>query len=270
MNRRQRNSFFQCRQFRIEQSGAAMKVTTDACVLGAWTPLGAARRILDIGTGSGLLALFAAQRSAAPHTDTQIDAVEFDTAAAQQAYRNFTASPWVDRLHIHHTDIRQFQPDQPYDCILCNPPFFTDSTHNSCTRLAAARHDTSLPLPDLLHSIARLLADDGHAFVLLPSNTEARALQQAPEHGLRLSHRLAIRSSAADPAHRIILGLTPATQAAAGDQTALPPVTEEILTLYTEHPIHTAAAGRLFAPFYQRLRCEDPTLAYPPTEEAVR
>lgn len=245
MSRRQRNSFFQCRQFRIEQGGAAMKVTTDACVLGAWPSLDGAERILDIGTGTGLLALFAAQRC-----NAQIDAVELDATAADQARSNFGASPWAERLRVYQADIRHFEAPASYDRILCNPPFFTASTPNRCARLADARHDDSLPLLELLNACARLLTVQGCAFLLLPAASEDSARQLAMQAGLQLSQRLSIRSSANAAPHRVILGLTREAQ----------PLREQTLTLYTEHPIHTAQAGQLFAPFYQRLRCEDPVL----------
>lgn len=246
MKRRQRNSHFQCQQFRIEQSGAAMKVTTDACALAAWVPLEQARQILDIGTGSGVLALFAAQR--APHA--RVDAVEFDPQAAQQAAANFSASPFAERLRLIQDDIRRYRGGH-YDTLLCNPPFFSASTPNACERLASARHDHNLTLPDLLAAITALLAPGGRAWLLLPVEAAARVRALCDTAGLRLREERALISQPGDAPHRLILGL--------GREAG--PVQRSSLTLYRQHPVHTAAAGALFYPFYTRLRCEDPAWA---------
>lgn len=174
MSRRQRNSHFQCQQFRIDQGGAAMKVTTDACALGAWVPLAGAERILDIGTGCGLLALFAAQRV----PEARILGIELDPGAAAQAAANFAASPFADRLQLIEGDVRHYQ-DAPHDAILCNPPFFSGSTPNRCARLASARHDLNLSLAALLGAIARLLSERGTAWLLLPVDTAQHAAASA-------------------------------------------------------------------------------------------
>lgn len=243
MKRRQRNSHFNCQQFRIEQGGAAMKVTTDACALAAWVPVESARRILDIGTGSGVLALFAAQRAPA----AQIDAIEFEPQAAQQAAANFAASPFAARLRLIQEDVRRYT-GQRYDCILCNPPFFSASTLNQCSRLASARHDQHLALPELLRALSDLLDKPGYAWLLLPPDAAQRATECCEDFGLHLRERRALISQAGSPPHRLILGLSPE----AG------PLAQHELTLYLEHPVHTAAAGALFHPFYTRLRCADP------------
>lgn len=245
MSRRQRNSHFQCQQFRIDQSDAAMKVTTDACALGAWVPLAGARRILDIGTGSGLLALFAAQRV----PEARVQGIELDPRAATQAAANFAASPFADRLQLIAGDVRHYQ-DTPHDAILCNPPFFSGSTPNRCARLASARHDLHLPLPALLGAIARLLNTQGTAWLLLPVEAALEVTRCCTDFGLHLREQRALISQPGDAPHRLILGLSRQTG----------PCEEHALTLYVKHPVHTAAAGKLFFPFYTRLRCEDPTL----------
>lgn len=245
MKKRQRNTFFECKEFRIEQQGAAMKVTTDACVLGAWAPVEAARHVLDIGTGSGLLSLFIAQRA----PQAIIDAVEIDPQSAAQAERNFAASPFSDRLNIHCTDILHFTSPKRYDLLLSNPPFFDGSTPNACTRLSQARHTLSLPLAAMLDAIARLLSPTGRAFLLLDTAQAERAVEQLSTHRLYMRYQLDLSSQPGDRPHRTILGLSPQ----AGET-----VTKELM-LYRAHPIHTREAGQLFYPFYTRLRCEDPT-----------
>lgn len=221
-----------------------MKVTTDACALGAWVPLEPCHRILDIGTGTGVLALFAAQRAA----DAKIDAVELDPVAAEQARRNVDASPYRDRIKVYTTDIATFTPAYRYDRLICNPPFFQDSTLNTCSRLSQARHNITLSLPALLAACSRLLQPTGSAFLLLPAEEALQAIERLPTVDLYLRHKLALQSQPGDTPHRLILGLSPSE----GD------ITDAALTLYRAHPVHTREAGQLFYPFYTRLRCEDP------------
>ncbi|WP_151703391.1 tRNA1(Val) (adenine(37)-N6)-methyltransferase [Nitrincola alkalilacustris] len=241
MTRRVRNTFFQCREFRIEQDRCAMKVTTDACLLGAWVAVEQAKQILDIGTGSGLLALFAAQRSQA-----RVDGVEIEPEAARQAAENFAASPWSDRLRVIQADIRDHAElhVEGYDLILCNPPFFSDSTHNPCQKLATARHNSALPLTDLLHAAHRLLQPDGSAWFLLPVAEAMQMADAATAYALYPAHRLWVRNSPSDQPHRQLLQLTKTEQ----------PASESSFTLYDPHPFHTPEAAKLFAPYYINIR----------------
>ena len=119
------NDYFQFQQFRIEQAACAMKVSTDACLLGAVADLTGATRLLDIGTGTGLLALMAAQR----HATVEIVAVEIDAAAATQAAANAAASPWAGRIEVRAMSLDDFAATQPafFGHIICNPPFFRQS-----------------------------------------------------------------------------------------------------------------------------------------------
>lgn len=218
-----------------------MKVTTDACLLGAWVAVGQARHILDIGTGSGLLALFAAQRSQA-----MIDAVEIEPEAAQQAAENFAASPWADRLRVIQADIRDHADRHAsgYDLILCNPPFFSDSTHNPCHKLATARHNSALPLTDLLQATSRLLQHNGSAWFLLPVSEAQQMAEAARVHDLHPRYRLWVRNSPSDQPHRQLLQLTKTEQ----------PAAESSFTLYDPHPFHTPEAAKLFTPYYINIR----------------
>ena len=126
------NDYFQFQQFRIEQGACAMKVSTDACLLGAATDLAGATRLLDVGTGTGLLALMLAQR----HPTVLIEAVEMNEAAAAQAAANVAASPWASRLQVHAQSLADYAASQPapganadlrFSHIVCNPPFFRGS-----------------------------------------------------------------------------------------------------------------------------------------------
>lgn len=219
-----------------------MKVTTDACLLGAWADVEHAQHILDIGTGSGLLALFAAQRSSA-----RIDAVELAPEAAAEAAANFAASPWGTRLHAHAMDIRDFEAPAPFDVILCNPPFFTASTENRDPALAMARHDTTLPLHTLLETCSRLLSTDGKAYLLLPVSAAHILCEQLSNTPLSVVQKLDVISQPGDDPHRQILVLGRSAHTCQHSR----------IILYRKHPLHTAEAGKLFYPYYTRLRCED-------------
>ncbi|AIZ65126.1 hypothetical protein PK28_09075 [Hymenobacter sp. DG25B] len=189
------NSWFQFKHFRVEQGACAMKVCTDACVLGASAPLATAKRILDIGTGTGLLALMAAQRAPGSY----IEAVELDALAAAQAAANAAASPWAGRLRVHALSLQQYVATRPdrFDHIICNPPFFRHSLQSPDAARTTARHTTAetLPFSTLCASAAGLLTPTGQLTVLLPPpemlhlEREAAAAGLYPQHRLTLHHR---------------------------------------------------------------------------------
>lgn len=165
------NSYFQFRQFIIHQDQSAMKVTTDACLFGAWAAKNIAgrkeiKKILDIGTGTGLLSLMLAQKN----STALIDAIEIDEAAARQAMENVAHSPWQNNIKVKHADIKK--PDTivstGYDIILSNPPFYEKEIRASERRANLARHDQGLLLPDLLSIIKKNLHPDGRFYLLLP------------------------------------------------------------------------------------------------------
>lgn len=167
-------SFFQFKQFRVAQDRCAMKVCTDSCVMGAIIPVANAQRILDIGTGTGLLALMLAQRAAA---NVPIDALEIDEAATQQATENIAESPWKQQITIHLTALQKFVASASYDLIVSNPPFYENHLKRGGQAQNIAMHSEQLSLQELAENIARLLSADGRAVVLLPPY-QAENLQQ--------------------------------------------------------------------------------------------
>ena len=184
------NSYFQFKQFRVEQGRCAMKVTTDACIQGAWTPLQPqVRRVLDVGSGTGLLALMLAQRSA----DVQVDAVELDPEAAAEADANVLASPWKERINVIAGDARQYVASEKYDLIISNPPFFRNSLPSITENKRMARHTGSLAYMDLLEVIAANLADDGYISILLPDTEYAIWIDLLHENGWSEFERLSVR-----------------------------------------------------------------------------
>jgi tRNA1Val (adenine37-N6)-methyltransferase len=163
------NDYFQFKQFLVRQSQCAMKVCTDACLFGAFAanclPL-TAHRLLDIGTGTGLLALMLAQKN----ENVKIDAVEIDEAAAQQAKDNFNNSLWKERLKVYHTPIQQFanSTQKKFDVIICNPPFFKNDLKSENKQRNLALHSDALSLEELIFAVDVLLKEDGNFFCLLP------------------------------------------------------------------------------------------------------
>lgn len=159
-----RNSFFQFKQFKINQDKSAMKVCTDACVLGVWTYVENAKRILDIGAGTGLLSLMVAQRNIL----AKITAVELEDNAFAQASENIADSPFSNKITVFHSAIQDFNPDEKFDCIITNPPFFQSDLKSPDLRINQAHHSESLTFEDLLIAIERLLEPDGSWNILLP------------------------------------------------------------------------------------------------------
>ncbi|WP_298772647.1 methyltransferase [uncultured Shewanella sp.] len=156
---------FTFKQFHINDSLCGMRVSTDGVLLGAWAPLTQADTILDIGAGSGLLSLMAAQRSQA-----QITAVELDEKAVNDCEHNFNASPWSDRLKVHHCAIQHFiTSHRVFDHIICNPPYFTNGPQSQLKARSRARHTDNLNFDELLNAIKQLLGPDGIASLILPS-----------------------------------------------------------------------------------------------------
>ena len=160
-----RNNWFEFKHFRIVQQKSAMKVGTDGVLLGAWTPVRDAPRILDIGTGTGLIALMLAQRS-----DAKIDAVEIDRPAFEEAKTNFEQSEWNDRLNLINADFDQLSclTAESYDLIVSNPPFFVNSIKTKDAALAVARHNDMLSFDQLISGSRKLLNSSGRLCVILP------------------------------------------------------------------------------------------------------
>jgi tRNA1Val (adenine37-N6)-methyltransferase len=199
---------FQFKQFTIHQNQTAMKVCTDACVLGAWTSAdrvllpNAGPTILDIGTGTGLLALMAAQN----HPTAWVDAVEIDPDAFVQATENRRNSPFANRIQVHKTAIQEFRPGYAYDLILTNPPFFTNHLRSPDAATNRALHTDTLPFADLVTGIDRLLKPTGQWWVLLPPYEAGLLDQLAAPLGLHPVEQLLLRHNPRKAPFRHITG----------------------------------------------------------------
>ena len=164
------NTWFQFKQFTIHQEKSAMKVCTDACLFGAWVAKKIeenkikADNILDIGCGTGLLSLMIAQKSSA-----QIDAVEIDKDAFDQAKENIALSAWREKINIYHNSITNFRTSTKYELIICNPPFYENQLKSNNDIRNKALHATELSFLELANALKNNLTKKGLAAVLLPS-----------------------------------------------------------------------------------------------------
>ena len=169
---------FTFKQFQVNQDRCAMKIGTDGVLLGAWTPLiNNPFNILDIGAGTGILSLMLAQRSnAAPNNVGIIDAIEIDEDAYEQCVENFEASPWGDKLFCFHAGLDEFvnEPEDEYDLIISNPPFYTDDYKSDNSSRDLARFEDALPFEELIEAAALLLSDNGIFSVIIPYKEEER------------------------------------------------------------------------------------------------
>ena len=199
---------FRFQKFSVAHSRSTMKVGTDGVLLGAWADTHSARNILDIGTGCGLIALMAAQRT----PDAHVTAIDIDQASIDEATENFQASPFTERLEAFQADIQTFstQPNTfQYDCILSNPPFFTESLLSpNPTRAAARSVAGGLSFQTLIESAVRLLAPGGSLQIILPFQEAPRILDIAIGAGLHLLRRTDITTKATKPPRRTLLHWT--------------------------------------------------------------
>jgi tRNA1Val (adenine37-N6)-methyltransferase len=164
---------FSFKQFSVNQERCAMKIGTDGVLLGAWAPLiNNPNAILDIGAGTGILSLMLAQRS----TAEQIDAIEIDEDAYEQCVENFETSPWGDRLFCFHAGLDEFvdDPEDKYDLIISNPPFYAEDFKTDDSQRDMARFQDAMPFEELIEAAALLLSDNGIFSVIIPFKEEAK------------------------------------------------------------------------------------------------
>ncbi|MFT5215395.1 MAG: tRNA1Val (adenine37-N6)-methyltransferase [Glaciecola sp.] len=179
---------FKFKQFTIDQDRCAMKIGTDAVLLGAWTSVNQEPfSVLDIGAGSGVIALILTQRSNAE----LIDAIEIDDDAYEQCTENFENSSWNDRLFCYHTSLKEFteEIEDKYDLIVSNPPFYSDDYKSDNKQRDLARFEDALPFNHLLESVSNLLSKNGVFSVVLPFKEEEKFIALATKSKL-LSNRI--------------------------------------------------------------------------------
>lgn len=231
---------FQCKKFYVAHDQCAMKVGTDGLLLGAYAPLPpSGSAILDIGAGSGLISLMLAQRTGGANP---IDAVELDTAAAQQASENVANSPWPDSIQVIRGDILTYQTDKRYRLIVSNPPFFQQALAAADYRRHQARHNDSLPFVQLLSKAEALLAPQGNFVVILPTKEAEHLSQLALLHGWYLEQCCEVSSKGSKSVQRLLLSFS-----------RLPAATlQSKLVIHQEDGDYSPAYRALLRDFYLR------------------
>lgn len=222
-----------------------MKIGTDGILLGAWVQAEQPQRILDIGTGTGLIALMMAQR----FPSAVIDAVEIEPNAAEQAARNFAASPWPERLNLNDQSIQRFAasdlPDKAYSLIVSNPPWFVDSLKSNKSSRNLARHTDSLGHEDLLNSVRLLLHSSGRFAVVLPFDESTSFIRSAHERNLSCRRQCHVRSKPSLSPHRILLEF----ETVPADSPVIP---QELIIENEQRHDHTESFRTLTRDFYLR------------------
>ena len=236
-----RGGGFTFKQFHIDHSRCAMKVGTDGTLLGAWVRLpDTTRSILDIGTGSGLIAIMAAQRSAEAH----ITAIDIDADCVAQARLNAEASPWGDRISVQHTSLQEFATEERFDVIVSNPPYFIDSLTSPDAGRTTARHTATLPFEELVSGVKRLLAPDGHFSLILPT-VEAERFISAARGILFLSRRCDVFPKPSAAVKRVMMEFSLSPQ--------LPPLSEQLTIESDTHHDYTEEYRALTQDFYLKM-----------------
>ena len=194
---------FRFKQFEVNQEGCAMRINTDGVLLAAVAGADNPVRILDIGTGTGVIAMMMAQR----FSDAKIDAVEIDAQAAVTADANFTASPFAERIRGFHADIADYKSEFRYDIIISNPPFFVNDLKNPESRKSLARHAADDFFEMLVARAADLLSERGLLWLILPVKSAEVLVQSAEQAGLNLHKEIRICSDNSKPVIREIIAI---------------------------------------------------------------
>lgn len=264
-------STFQLQQFTINQSRSGMKICSDSLLFGALIPIAGAKRILDIGAGTGLLSLMQAQKSndltesvlETNSTLESITAVELTQPAAEEAQENFDNSPWSPQLKLVEQDIQSFaanhrynshraEQQAAYDLIICNPPFFVEQSKTASDKPLRhmARHTDTLSFQDLIHSIDLLLTATGQVFILLPVTALMDFSQQAAEKGFCLTQQIEIAETCEHKAKVALLKF----EREAKTEFMSSSSSSQRLNKFQQPNIHSDEVQKLLKPFLLRYR----------------
>jgi tRNA1Val (adenine37-N6)-methyltransferase len=236
-------STFNFKKFSVNQNRCAMKIGTDGVLLGAWTPIPENNSsILDIGTGTGIIALMLAQRSNAE----QIDAIEIDEDAYEQATENFENSPWSDRLFCFHAGLDELieEPEDEYDLIISNPPFFTENYKTEDNQRDLARFEDAMPFEMLVEAADLLLSENGIFSVIIPFKEEEKFLALAKKFDLfpmKITH---VKGTPSSEIKRSLLAFT---------RFETDDIEVDQLIIETERHVYTAEYIALTKDFYLKM-----------------
>lgn len=234
---------FQFKQFNINQERCAMKIGTDAVLLGAWCPINNNPfSILDIGAGTGILSLMLAQRSNAQ----QIDAVEIDENAYEQCVENFEASHWGDRLFCYHASLNDFinEPEDQYDIIISNPPFYSEDYKTDNSQRDLARFQDALPFEELVKATTLLLSENGIFAVIIPFKEENRLLNLCAQAELFPIKMTRVKGTPTGPIIRSLIAFK---------RYELPVLSANELVIETSRHVYTEAYTKLTRDFYLKM-----------------
>lgn len=228
---------FRFKHFSLDDRGATMKAGTDAVLLGAWADVQNADRILDIGTGSGIIALMMAQRS-----QSQIDAVEIDETSAEIAALNASRSPWADRVRVIRSSFQQFAATtgSRYDVIISNPPYFRRSLKAPDPARCRARHDDALPASEMIAGIRKILGPGGRVYLVFPSDSLQFWVTEASYQMLHCNHVTMVVTRAGKAPYRALATFS-------DDETSY---SEDLLTIHNPDGSYTEEYRHLTADFY--------------------
>ena len=236
---------FRCKQFEVAHDKCAMKVGTDSLLLGSWAQPNNATHILDIGTGSGILALMMAQKS---KPDAHVCAMDIDDDAFIQASENVSASPWHDKIRMFHCALDGFDCDNLLDLIISNPPYFdaVDMTRSAfvrqTTQRSVARHESLLTPHALFTFSAKQLTNNGELYCVYPYNRAPFILEEAKRYGLHASRLMTVKHALASPPYLMAFCFSKREGG----------TNKEVLIIRDENGDYTAAYKTLCRDFYLR------------------
>ncbi len=194
------SSSFQFKQFTVQQDICAMKVGTDGVLLGAWVTAKEGT-ILDLGSGTGLIALMLAQRS----KTATIDAIDMEESAYLQTIQNINESLWKNRMNVFHTSVQKFIPDKKYDLMVCNPPYFINSTKAPEQQRTTARHNDTLSHVELINAVKRLLDKEGLFALILPTLEAELFIEEALQNEIYLTRKCTIKPNPNKASKRVLM-----------------------------------------------------------------
>lgn len=232
---------FKFKQFEIAQDKCTMKVGTDGILLGAWANVEGASEILDIGAGTGLIALMLAQRAAS----ATITGVEIEEHACSQASENAANSPWADRIKIEKDSIQDFAkfPPNEYDLVVSNPPFFSGGTFSDNQERNNVRHTIKLPTGDLLSAARKVMSKNGKFCVILPYLEGLRLVDQASNYRLYCTKMTEVFGKKSKPVERLLLQF----------ETSEKELEKDSIVVYQEDGKYTADYVGLTKDFYLKM-----------------
>jgi tRNA1Val (adenine37-N6)-methyltransferase len=235
-----RNSSFHFKQFDIDHSKSSMKVGTDGVLLGAWTDVSDAKSILDVGTGSGLIALMLAQRTG---NEVTIEGVDIDEVDILQAQENILNSPWAKKVKVFCCPIQDWNPKHKYDLLVSNPPYFVNSFEPPDKKRITSRHTVTLSHSDLLEAAFRLLKTEGRINVILPTVEGIQFMKAGESMGFSCTKLFSFRPRKNKPVERWLIELTLASSA----------ITKGEIVMYEEGNTWSEAYKTLTREFYLKI-----------------